>query len=187
MDDSRDASGLPDPADAVANKLEEFREPLKIFAARRLRQWAAAEDVAQETLTHALEALRAGRIENPAALPGYLFQTALHLCFRRFRSADRERRALARFRPAESADEAGPLGALVSAERGAQLRKALETLEPDQRRLLELTYRDELDSEAIGRELGVSPEAVRARRHRAIKRLAQALGVTRGPDGALKE
>jgi RNA polymerase sigma-70 factor (ECF subfamily) len=184
MRDSRDASAF-ESGDAAAERLEEFREPLKIFAARRLRDWTAAEDIAQETLTQALAALRAGRLENAQALPGYLFQTALHLCFRRFRSADRERRALARFRPGASAEDT--LGALVSAERGAQLRQALETLEPDQRRLLEMTYRDDLDSESIGRELGLRPEAVRARRHRIIRRLAQALGVTRKPEGALDE
>ena len=186
MSDSRDASA-PEPSDVAAERLEEFREPLKIFAARRLRDWTAAEDVAQETLTQALETLRAGRLENPEALPGYLFQTALHLCFRRFRSADRERRALARFRPGDPSDDAGPLGKLVSAERAAHLRQALEDLEPEQRRLLELTYRDELDSEAIGRELGIRPDAVRARRHRVIRRLAQALGVTRGSERAHDE
>lgn len=183
MHDSRDASSSEPPE--AAERLEDFREPLKIFAARRLRDWAAAEDVAQETLTHGLEALRAGRLENPDALSGYLFQTALHVCFRRFRSADRERRALARFRPADSFEDI--LGSLVSAERGERLRQALETLEPDQRLLLELTYRDELDSDEIGRELGVSPDAVRARRHRVIRRLAQILDVTRGPDRALEK
>ncbi len=186
MGDARDAGPFKDSDDA-AERLEEFREPLKIFAARRLRDWTAAEDVAQETLTRGLEALRAGRLENPDALSGYLFQTALNVCFRRFRSADRERRAFARFRPGDPADEADPLGRLVSAERAAKLREALEDLEPEQRRLLELTYRDELDSEAIGRELGIRPEAVRARRHRVIRRLAEVLGVTRGSDRAQDE
>ncbi len=82
---------------------------------------------------------------------------------------------------------AGPLGKLVSAERAAKLREALKDLEPEQRRLLELTYRDELDSEAIGRELGIRPDAVRARRHRVIRRLAEVLGVTRGPERAQDE
>lgn len=186
MHDSRDAS-TPESSDVAAEKLSEFREPLKIFAARRLRDWTAAEDVAQETLTRGLEALRAGRLENPDALSGYLFQTALHLCFHRFRSADRERRALERFRPRDAGDDNDILGELVSAEHGARLSQALETLEPDQRRLLEMTYRDELDSEAIGRALGISSDAVRARRHRAIRRLAQALSVTLGPDRALEE
>ena len=110
------------------------------------------------------------------------------MCLRRFRSAEREKRALARFEAGGPSDEGGALGGLVSAERAAGLRKALDGLEPDQRRLLELTYRDEpLDSETIGRELGLSADAVRARRHRVIRRLAEALGVTRGPQGALDE
>ncbi len=184
MHDSRDAS-ISEPADVAAGRLEELREPLKIFAARRLRDWAAAEDVAQEALTSGLEALRAGRLENPDALPGYLFQTALHLCFRRFRSADRERRALARFQPGHSAEDV--LGTLLSEERAVQLRQAVETLEPEERQLLQMTYRDELDSEAIGRELGIRSDAVRARRHRVIRRLARVLGITRGPDRALEE
>ena len=186
MHDSRDASSSEIP-DVGADRLEEFREPLRIFAARRLRDWTAAEDVAQETLTRGLEALRAGRLADPAALPGYLFQTAIHVCLRRFRSANRERRALERLPLRDSGESRDVVGALISAERGAQLREALDGLEPDQRRLIEMTYRDELDSEAIGRELGVSPDAVRARRYRAIRRLAQALGVTRGPDRAPKE
>jgi DNA-directed RNA polymerase specialized sigma24 family protein len=50
-----------------------------------------------------------------------------------------------------------------------------------------MTYRDELDSEEIGRRLGLSAGAVRVRRHRAIRRLADLLGVTKQPDRALEE
>ena len=107
MKDSRDAS-TPEIPDAAADRLEEFREPLRIFAARRLRDWTAAEDVAQETLTFGFEALQAGRLENPEALPGYLFQTATHLCLRRFRSAERERRAFARFEAGRSVRRGRP-------------------------------------------------------------------------------
>jgi DNA-directed RNA polymerase specialized sigma24 family protein len=52
-----------------------------------VHDWTAAEDIAQETLKRGLEALRAGRIRNPDALGGYLFQTALRLCMHRGRSA----------------------------------------------------------------------------------------------------
>ena len=172
---------------AFAWLVEQHHVMLVRLALRYVPDQAAAEDVAQETLTLGFEALQTERLENPEALPGYLFQTATHLCLRRFRSAERERRALARFEAGSPSDEGGALGRLVSAERADELRKAVDGLEPDQRRLLELTYRDELDSEAIGRELGVSADAVRARRHRVIRRLAQALGVTRGPQGALDE
>ena len=41
---------------------------------------AEAEDVAQETLRRVLAALEAGRVANLEALPGFVFQTARHLC-----------------------------------------------------------------------------------------------------------
>lgn len=182
---SSSGSSEPGARDPQPAELEAFRDRLRLFAARRLRDWAVAEDVAQEAISRALEAMRAGRIENTAALPGFLFQTALHVCLRHIRSAGRERKALQRFRGGEGEGAESPLHALISAERRANLLKALERLEPDERRLLELSYRDDLGSEDIGRELGLTPGAVRVRRHRAIKRLAEILGVTKRPDREL--
>jgi RNA polymerase sigma-70 factor, ECF subfamily len=168
--------------------LEAFHDRLRLFAARRLGDWAAAEDVAQETLRRALEAMQAGRIENPGALSGFLFQTALHICMHRGRSAGRERKALQRFGADDQGDGAqDPLAAIISAERRSSVREALGKLEPDERRLLEMTYREELDSEKIGRELGLTAGTVRVRRHRAIRRLAELLGVTKPSDRGLKD
>ncbi len=176
----------PGALDSASGPLEGFRDRLRLFAARRLRDWGAAEDVAQEAISRALEAMQGGRIEKPEALPAFLFQTALHVCLRRIRSAGRERKALQKFGASGAGDGGeGPLSALLSAERRASVIKALERLESDDRQLLEMTFRDDLDSEDIGRRLGVTPGAVRVRRHRALKRLASALGVTRIADGAL--
>jgi RNA polymerase sigma-70 factor (ECF subfamily) len=160
---------------------------LRLFAARRLGDRTAAEDVAQEALRRALEAMEAGRIENSAALPGFLFQTALHICLHRSRSAGRERKALQRFGTSVGQGVEGPLTALISKERRSKVRQALEQIEPDDRRLLEMTYRDELSSEDIGRQLGLTAGAVRVRRHRAIRRMAELLGVTKTSDRELEE
>ncbi len=104
----------------------------------------------------------------------------------RGRSAGREGRALQRFAGSQEDGAESPLGALISAERQADVRKALEQLEPDERRLLELTYGEDLGSEEIGRRLGVTAGAVRVRRHRAIRRLSELLGVTKPADRELK-
>lgn len=190
-------SGRYTPSDPVSGgaaprlaELEEFRVPLRLFAARRLRSWSAAEDVAQEALRVGLEALNAGRIESAEALGGFLFRTAVHLCMHRGRSALRERRALERLAsPAEAgagpADD--PLETLLSTEREASVREALGRLAGDERELLEMTYRDELGAEEIGRRLGATPGAVRVRRHRALRRLAALLGVTTRPVREFKE
>src|SRR5438128_418031 len=58
------AAGSSDP-DAMAAELSlRFHDRLRFFAARRLRDKNLAEDVAQETLRRALEALRARRVDN---------------------------------------------------------------------------------------------------------------------------
>jgi RNA polymerase sigma-70 factor, ECF subfamily len=181
-----DSSGRPSPpatstADAAAQQVEAFRERLLYFAARRLRNFADAEDVAQETIRRAIQALQAGRIEKPASLPSFLFQTALHVCQRRYRSAGREVKALRRFGAASS--ESGPddpLGSLLSEERRASVRRALEQLGEEDREMLTLTYADALRTAEIARKLGTSEGNVRVRRHRALGRLATILGVTRG-------
>ena len=179
----RPVSAAVDPAE-----LDTFRVPLRVFAARRLRSWSAAEDVSQEVLRVGLEALQTGRIASPEALPGFLFRTAVNICMHRGRSAIREKRALERW--GANANEAGPdeaLSSLLSEERREDLRKALAGLEPEERRVLELTYEQELDYEEIGRRLGLTAGAVRVRRHRAIRRLSELLGVTKSRDRELKE
>ncbi|HTR03470.1 MAG TPA: sigma-70 family RNA polymerase sigma factor, partial [Thermoanaerobaculia bacterium] len=157
---------------------------LRAFAARRIRNWAAAEDVSQEALRIGVEALAAGRIPSPAALPGFLFRTAANLCLHHGRSAARESRALQRLasRGAERTGEGGDaFDTLLSAERRARLLRALGRLEHAERRLLQMTYRDELSSQEIGRRLGITCGAVRARRHRALRRLAALLAGTAPP------
>ena len=164
-----------------AAELERFRDRLRLFAARRLRDWAEAEDVAQEALRRALQAMRSGKIANPAALPAFLFQTAVHICLHRGRSAGRETKALQRLAfdgPATATDPTDPLQTLISAERREAVRRALAQLDAGDRELLSLTYVETLEAAEIGLRLNLSAGNVRVRRHRALRRLAELLGVT---------
>jgi len=174
--------GTATESDDVAAGLERFRNRLRYFAARRLRDWAEAEDVAQEALRRALEAMKAGRIANPAALPAFLFQTALHICQHRSRSVGREGRALrlagAEFADVGRTDADDPLGALISEERRLAVHRALGQLDEGDRELISLTYGEALASAEIGRRLSLSEGNVRVRRHRALRRLGELLGVT---------
>jgi RNA polymerase sigma-70 factor (ECF subfamily) len=165
----------------MVREVEAMRERLLYFAARRLRSFADAEDVAQETIRRAIQALQQGRVEKPEALASFLFQTALHVCQRRYRSSGREVKALRRFGAAtpESAPD-DPLGSLLSEERRAKVRDALARLEEEDRELLTLTYAETLRTAEIARKLATTEGNVRVRRHRALGRLARLLGVTRG-------
>jgi RNA polymerase sigma-70 factor (ECF subfamily) len=174
-----------------ADALEGLRDRLRLFAARRLRNWAEAEDVAQEALRRALDTMRSGKLENPAALPAFLFQTVVHICQHRSLSAGREAKAMQRLAtegPALAAAEPGdPLQTLISEEQREAVRRALDRLEPGDRELLNLSYIETLDAADIGRRLGLSPGNVRVRRHRALRRLSEFLDVTRETDRGLNK
>jgi len=181
---ARTTGAVSDPAggsaaDVAAELNERFWKRLCIFAARRLRDRSAAEDVAQETLRRVIEALRQEKIEKLEALPAFVFQTARNICLHYGRSARRQESALLRFRgglQTSSGEEEDPLAVLVDEARRAEVREALEKLEDDDRKLLRMLYVDGLENAEISRRLGVDPGTLRVRKHRALKRLADLIG-----------
>jgi RNA polymerase sigma-70 factor (ECF subfamily) len=182
---SEDRWVLPEglsPDELAAELTARFWDRLRFFAMRRTRDAALAEDVAQETLKRTLKALRAGRIEKPESLPSFLFETARHVCMHKARSAGREARAFQRV-ATEGEEDSGrtvdPLSDLISEERRQQVRHCLARLGEADRRLLEMSYSEALGAEEIARRLGATPGAVRVRRHRALAKLAELMGVTK--------
>jgi len=173
-----------DPERLAAELTDRFWERLRLFACRRTRDVALAEDVAQETIQRTLEALRSGRVRDRKALPAFLFQTARHVCMHRWRAAGREARALEAF--AEDAREPSTgrdvLTDLVTSETVLQVRSALRSLPPQEESLLRACFGEAEDTEAIARRLRTTPGALRVRKHRALRRLAAILG--RGNAGA---
>jgi len=179
MREDRDIGAGPDSPET---HIEQFRDRIRFLAVRRLHSWSEAEDVAQETLRRTLEALRAGRIRDLAALPSFLFSTAIHICQNQVRLAGREERALRHFASNESrqaSEQSNQLQALISEERMTEVRRAMQALPEDDRKILVMTYVENLPSMEIGKRLDLSEGNVRVRRHRAIQRLAQLLRVTR--------
>lgn len=172
------AAVLPARSDPAGDLAERFGERLRLFALRRVRDAATAEDVAQETLRRVADALRAGRVANLDALPGFVFQTGRHVCLEQQRAAGREERALRRL--GASSDETAPvpdaLAMLIGEERRVAVRRALAALDDDDRTLLRQVYFDQLDSAEMARRLGVTAGAFRVRKHRALRRLAVLLG-----------
>ena len=147
-----------------------------------LRHRQDAEDVAQDTLRRVFEAIRANRIDNMEALPGFVFQTARNLCMHWVRSTAREKSAFARLER-ESVDSRGSpdaLANLIFAERARAVKRAIDRLATDDRRLLAMIYYDDLGTDEIAARLGINASAVRVRKHRALQRLAVELGESVG-------
>lgn len=173
-------SSAADPEHLTASLSERCRGRLVLFAARRLRgDRMAAEDVVQDAFRTVLEALRSGRIRDPEALPAFAYETVKNLCMHHGRSAGRQASTLERFAiapPTAAPDDV--LTNVINEQRRQAVRAAVDRLEPDDRRMLEMTYVEARTSDDIGRELGLTAVAVRVRRHRALQRLGQQLGVT---------
>jgi RNA polymerase sigma-70 factor (ECF subfamily) len=154
-----------------------FTQRLRFYAAKRLGDLAAAEDVAQETLRIVVEAVRANRIRNQDALPGFVFQTARNICFHWIRSTSREKSAFARLerQPHDETAAADALTTLISAERARVVRAALKGLDADDQRLLSMFYYEDLNADEISAVIGITTAAVRVRKHRALRLLAAEL------------
>ncbi len=173
-----DAASIEPPPGLSEDELAlRFTERLRFFASRRLNDAAAAEDIAQETLRRVLAAIRANRVDNIEALPGFVFQTARNLCMHWVRSTAREKSAFARLERESAAGSESPdaLANLVSAERAHAVRRAIDRLALEDRRLLAMIYYDGLDTDKIAARLDINRSTVRVRKHRALQRLAAEL------------
>ena len=112
---------------------------------------------------------RLGTLRDPARLKAWLMSVAANEARQIMRSQRRRSvRELVIDGPASSADP--DRSALMD------LANALGDLDYRDRTLIGLRYIAELDSEAIGRELGLSASGVRVRLHRLLGRLRMELG-----------
>lgn len=168
--------GAPDVEAMVDGLAARFRERLRFFAARRVDSADLAEDVAQETLRRVTDALRAGRVREPDALPGFVFQTAQHVCQQHHRSAEREARSLVRLADADAdsaSERPDQLSGIIAEERCRLVHRALVRLRDEDRDLLRQLYFVDLSPEALAARLGVTAGALRVRKHRALQRLGE--------------
>ncbi|HWP37632.1 MAG TPA: sigma-70 family RNA polymerase sigma factor [Gemmatimonadales bacterium] len=189
-DSQRQAGALPvggpavpgSAAGAEAELARRFWDRVRLFAARRLRDPAGAEDVAQEVLRRVVDAIRADRLRDPAALSGFVFQTAYHVVLQRQRGAGREIRALQRLHLFADGPALTPnaLALLISEERRRTVRAALERLGDEDRRLLTWLYHEQIEPQEVARRLAVTPGTLRVRKHRALRRLAELIGESFG-------
>ena len=165
------------PSVAPEAIVERFRGRLVVFAARRLRDRQEAEDAAQEALRRVIAAVGERRIRDPGALPGFVFETARHVCQQRARKAARGDRALSRLalEPPPKPARGNPLDRLIDTERREEVRHGLAQLHVTDRQLLELFFRDDLEVATIAARLRLSAGAVRVRKHRALQRLGEIL------------
>ena len=151
-----------------------FHPRIRLIAAGRLRGADAAQDVAQDTIVAVLEAVRAGRVREPAHLPAFVFGIATNLINNRHRTAA-QRREVQMVVPDPPSDADAIVTTLDFVQRRTLVRQALLQLDSIDRAILILSMVDGLKPREIAPRVGLTPAVVRTRKTRAIKAMTEAV------------
>ena len=149
-----------------------FQRRIRGFAVTNGGDAALAEELSQDVLWAVIRSLREGKVQQPAQLPAFVWGTARNLLSDRIRSRSREK-----LTPLlEGMDMPRPALEQHEFERQRAAEQAIGTLEPHERGVLLLSLVDGLRADAIAAKIGITSEAVRQRKSRALKKLTEILG-----------
>jgi RNA polymerase sigma-70 factor (ECF subfamily) len=166
----RIAGGLPGSTDAEEAELyRRFSPRVRLYGRRHLRNDAAADDLAQDVLLLTIERLRAGEVRRPEQIGSFILGASRMMAHAQRRVA-RRRQALAAQFMATAGETAPSSIAALDAPRVAACLRALAERD---RLVVLLTFYADRDAPGIAEDLGVSPGAVRAIRHRAMARVRE--------------
>jgi RNA polymerase sigma-70 factor (ECF subfamily) len=154
------ATPAADPVELLTREEGALRRVLQ----RYVRDASTVDDLFQEVSLKVLR--RVDSVRDPAALRGWLFQLARNACLDYLRREDRRRQTAA-----DDLAERGAIGDLgrgpsehvLSQERLAAVRRALDQLPASQREVIRLRVEEGLDHVAIAARLGISRQAVEVR------------------------
>jgi RNA polymerase sigma-70 factor (ECF subfamily) len=149
-----------------------FQRRIRGFAMANAGDSALADELSQDVLWAVIRSLRDGKVQQPAQLPAFVWGTARNLLNDRLRTRSREKLTpltddMEMSRPAVEQEEF---------ERQRAAHQAIGTLEPHERGVLLLSLVDGLQADDIAAKIGITPDAVRQRKSRALRKLAELLG-----------
>ena len=164
----RIAAGPAGATDAEEGELyRRFAPRVRLYGRRHLRDAAASDDLAQEVLLLTIERLHAGEVRRPEEIGSFILGTSRMMVHAERRVARRRDALAVRFLERAAAIAPPPL-AMLDAPRVAGCLRALAERD---RLVVLLTFYADREAPRIAEDLGVSPGAVRAMRHRAMARL----------------
>jgi RNA polymerase sigma-70 factor, ECF subfamily len=160
---------------SVPNELELCRTyagRIRGYGMRHLRDPVAAEDLVQYVLMTVLQAVRAGKIEQPDRLGAYVLGTCRYAVRDMQRGEARQRKVAAQ-NAAVLPDGYEPSWPRVERTR---LEMCLMKLDVRDRAIVIATFAYDRDADEIGRAFELSPGNVRVIRHRALAKLQVCIG-----------
>lgn len=158
--------------EAEAQFFRRMSPRVRLYGLRHLRDEHAAEDLVQQVLITALEALRAGRLREPEKLASFVLGTCRVTVLDLRRNRQRRQRLL----EAYGADLPAPAQPSAPGLDHDKLRRCVQNLKERERTVVVMTFYDEQTGADLASFLGVSEANLRVIRHRAIHRLRQCMG-----------
>jgi RNA polymerase sigma-70 factor, ECF subfamily len=157
--------------------IEHFAPRVRAMTMARTRDVDLARDLTQESLIAILVAARKGQIRDLARVAAFVCGVARNI-------VNNHRRRTVKLQESPLDDEllqAGVPGLIAETDheeldRQRQMARALSTLGPSDREVLLLTLVDGLKPGEIAEKTGLSPDVVRTRKSRALKRVLEAIG-----------
>jgi len=158
--------------DAETEFVARFGSRVRLAIASRVRDREAVREIANDSLFAAITAVRKGQLRDGERLAGFVRGICRNLANSHIRSA------IARPPEVELSPEVAVGDAaeeMETRERRAILERAISRLEPLDRRILTEALADGRGAVEIAARVGVTPEVVRARKSRALRRIAAGL------------
>ena len=156
--------------DAAAEEelVQSFGGKVFAMAVARTRDREASRDLVQDVMWAVVQGLRGGQLRAPDKLAAFVSGTARNLINNYFRTRARATRDVPH---APSSWMTDPSQSAEDQQRAQLVRRAVSELDSDDRRILMLTLVEGLTPGEIASRLRLSPEVVRQRKSRAIKKV----------------
>lgn len=177
MEDAAENAGLvrrigsraSDASAAEAELCRRFAPRARLYGLRHLRDEDRARDLAQAVMLAVIEAVRAGRVEEPEHIDRFVLGTCRNVALR-MRDID------ARAQPMDVAEiDALFTAPVVEPVHVGTLYHCLSTLEPKGRTLVYLAFNEGRSAAQIAVVLETTPGNVRVLRHRAVAQLRRCM------------
>lgn len=154
--------------EAEAEVCRRFAPRIRLYGLKHLRDEERARDLVQAVLVAVIEAMRAGRVEEPEHFDRFVLGVCRHVATRAWQ---RE----ARMQPSDAVDLGAVMPAMDALDIPA-LMSCIEKLEDRARTVLHLSFYRDKSADEIAGALGTSAGNVRVVRHRAMAQLRDCLG-----------
>jgi len=148
-----------------------YLRPVRAMLLARSRNPDLSSDLQQDVMIEAICALRRGQLREPAKLTAFVVAITRNVLNNHFRSSGRRPEPLEL--PENLPDLSSTADKVEDEERETQAMGAIESLDPIDRRILQMTLVDGLKPGIIAQKLQINPDVVRQRKLRATRRVIE--------------